>query len=758
MAGNRHKPPHRNGTHRQAGPAPAEVNGLIALYQAKQWARLEAEARGMAARYPTHSYGWTSLGLALQELGRLPEAVAALVRAVRFAPQDAGTHGNLGSALKALGRHAEAEASYRRALALQPDHAGLHYNLGNLLQAIGRLAEAEASFRRALEIQPGYVAAQANLGNVLQNLGRLADAETAFRRALEIDPDSAKAHNNLGNVLKDLWRFSEAEACYRRALALQPGNAEALCNLGNTCREARRLSDAESCYRHAIGINPELAEAHCGLGNVLLDAERFAEAENAYRRALELDPDSAKAHNNLAKTFKDTCRYTEAVACLRRALAIDPDYLDARSNLLFSMLYDSAPAQQYTREAVEYGCAASAKVAARHAAWSCPEHPERLRVGIVSGDLCHHPVGYFLESVLSSLDKTRVELYAYPARLKDDDLAARLRQHFVRWQQLAGLGDEAAAKLIHGDGIHILLDLSGHTAYNRLPLFAWKPAPVQATWLGYSASTGLAEMDYLIADPHVAPPEDEWQFTEKIWRMPDTYLCLTASEEAVEIGSPPALAAGIVTFGSFNNLSKVNDATVALWSKILHAVPKSRLLLKAKQLRDPAVREAVARRFAACGIGEERLLLEGMIPKRADHLASYNRMDIALDPFPYAGTTTSVEALWMGVPFLTRRGDRFVAHVGESIARNAGLPGWIAADEDEYVAKAVAFASDLDALAELRAGLRRRVLASPLFDAPRFARHLEDALWGMWEQAGRCGASQLAVTLPDPPSLERCRQ
>ncbi len=674
----------------------------MALHQAGQWARLEAEARKMVARRPADPVGWTFLGLALQGLGKLPEAVAALTHAVRFAPQDAGAHGNLGAALKAIERHAEAEASYRKALAIQPDHAGLHFNLGNLLRDAGRLAEAEVSYRRTLEIRPDYVAAQANLGSMLQGLGHFAEAEAASRRVLELDPGSAKAHINLGNALKELGRIPEAEACYRRALALKPDYTEAFCNLGKIFWEARRLADAEQCYRRAIEIRPELAEAHCGLGNALFDAERFAEAEQSHRRALELDPGLTRA----------------------------------RSNLLFRMLYDTGTVQQYSREAAEYGRAASAKVTARHAAWSCPEHPERLRVGIVSGDLCHHPVGYFLESVLSRLDKTRVELYAYPSGLKDDDLTARLRQHFARWQPLVGLGDEVAAKLIHGDGIHILLDLSGHTAHNRLPVFAWKPAPVQATWLGYSASTGLAEMDYLIADAHVAPPEEEGQFTEKIWRLPDTYLCLTAPGEAVEIGPPPALAAGIVTFGSFNNLSKMNDATVALWSKILHAAPESRLLLKANQLRDPAVREAVARRYAACGIGPERLLLEGTIPKRADHLAAYNRMDIALDPFPYAGTTTSVESLWMSVPFLTRRGDRFVSHVGESIAHNAELPEWIAADEDEYVEKAVAFASDLEALARLREGLREQVLASPLFDAPRFARNLEDALWGMWESKG----------------------
>jgi protein O-GlcNAc transferase len=256
---------------------------------------------------------------------------------------------------------------------------------------------------------------------------------------------------------------------------------------------------------------------------------------------------------------------------------------------------------------------------------------------------------------------------------------------------------------------------------------------VQASWLGYFATTGLAEMDYVLADPYVVPVGEEDQFTEAVWRLPDSYLCFTAPAVDVEVGPLPALSAGQVTFGCFNNLAKMNDAVVTLWARVLHAVPGSRLFLKTKQLSSAASGEATRQRFRAHGIGPERLILEGASP-RHELLAAYHRVDIALDPFPYPGGTTSVEAMWMGVPVITRRGDRFLSHVGESIAHNAGLPAWIAGDDDDYVARAASHASRLPELAALRGELRARVMASPLFDAPRFARNFEAAMWGMWER------------------------
>jgi protein O-GlcNAc transferase len=388
----------------------------------------------------------------------------------------------------------------------------------------------------------------------------------------------------------------------------------------------------------------------------------------------------------------------------------------------------------YLAEARRYGSVLDATIAAPIARGTFDPNPLRLRVGLVSGDLRSHPVGYFVAALLAHHDPARVEFRVYATNDLADKLTARLRPFAAAWTSLNRMSDDEAARRIRADGVHVLLDLSGHTADNRLPIFGRRPAPVQASWLGYFASTGMAQMDYLLADRFVVPAGEEGHFSERVWRLPDCYLCFTPPDDAPAVGPLPALATGRVTFGCFNNLSKLNERVIALWARVLAAVPGSRLLLKTYQLADAGIRAATAQRFAAAGVAADRLLLEGP-SSRAGYLAAYGRVDLALDPFPFPGGTTTVEGYWMGVPTLTRRGDRFISHAGESFAHNTGLADWIADDDSAYVAKAAAFASDLDRLAALRAGLRERARAAPTFDAARYARHFEDALWGMWADA-----------------------
>ena len=622
----------------------------------------------------------------------------------------------------------------RQALIIKPDSAETHNNLGVVLKEQGRLSEAEASLRQALSLKPGYVEAYCNLGNILREQGRLPEAEACYRQALSLKPDYVEGQNNLGNALREQGRLAEAEACYRQALSLKPDYVEGQNNLGVALQEQGRLPEAEACYRQALSIKPDSAEAHNNLGNALREQGRLSEAEACYRQALSLKPDYLEAQNNLGVALQEQGRLSEAEASLRRALSIKPDHAEAHSNLLFALSYTpDYHASHYLEEARRYGQMATKKVDTRFSAWRCAPRPERLRVGLVSGDLRNHPVGYFLESILARIDSSRSELIAYVTNHKVDDLTARIRPCFSAWKSLIGLSDKAAADVIHADGIHVLLDCSGHTSKNRLPMFAWKPAPVQVSWPGYFASTGVAEMDYLLGDPYVTPAGETGHFTEEVWQLPESYLCFTPPDVPLEVGPLPALSSNSVTFGSFNNLTKMNGAVVGVWAKVLQAVPYSRLFLKANQLNDPGVHDATRHRFAACGITPDRLILEGSSP-RAKMLEAYDRVDIILAPFPYPGGTTSVEGLWMGVPTITRHGDCFLSHIGESIAHNAGLADWIAENDDDYVAKAVIHTTDLGRLAALRATLRQQVLASPLFDAPRFARHLEAALWGMWER------------------------
>ncbi len=333
------------------------------------------------------------------------------------------------------------------------------------------------------------------------------------------------------------------------------------------------------------------------------------------------------------------------------------------------------------------------------------------------------------------LDYSRVELIAYPTQPREDELTARIKPCFSAWKPLFTLNDQAAAQLIHSDGVHVLFDLSGHTAHNRLPVFAWKPAPVQTTWLGYFASTGVAEMDYILGDKWTLPDNEAHHFVEKGWPLPDTLHCLTCPTEHIAVRPLPALKNGFLTFGTLNNIAKMNDRVVACWARILNSIPGSHLYLNTKFCATESAKRNVISRYAAHGISEDRLILESTTG-RVMALESYRKIDIALDPFPYPGGTSSYESLWMGVPVLTMQGQRYISHLGESILHNANLSDWIARDEDDYVSKVIAFAADLPKLVALRAGLRERVRVSPLFDSPRFAKNFEAALWGMWQAKG----------------------
>lgn len=720
-----------------SAPTAAEIQTLINLFHQGRFKEIEVLARQITEKFPHHGFGWKALGTALKLQGQVVQSLEPLRKAAALLPDDAEAQYNLGVTLKGLGRLREAEGSFRRAVEIKPDYAEAHSNLGVTLKELLQLQEAEACYRRALKIHPDFAEAHNNLGVTLQDLGRLAEAEDCFRAALKIKPGSADVHNNLAKTLQSLGRPEEAERSYRQALAIKPDFAEAHGNLGISLHNMGRLLEAEASYRRALTINPNLAASTSNLGLTVHALGRLQEAVNWYRQALKIRPDFAEAHNNLGIALQDLGRLEEAEASFRRALEIKPDYVRAESNLLFSLSYSALhPPSQHLEEARKYGGMVTKMAGTHFSLWSCDPRPKRLRVGVVSGDLYNHPVGFFLESVLSQIDQSRIELIAYPTDNKTDELTARIKPYFSAWKSLVGQSDKEAALLIHGDGIHLLLDISGHMARSRLPIFAWKPAPVQASWMGFLGTTGVQEIDYVIGDPIATPPEDEGNFSEKVWRLPEVYCCFTPPDFEVEVGPLPALTAGYVTFGCFNHLSKMTDEVVALWARVLKAVPDSRLFLKTRQLDDPSVCETTRKRFAAQGIDSSRLLLEGASP-RAELLAAYQRVDIALDPFPYNGGTSNMESLWMAVPFITRRGDRFLSRCGQSIAANAGLADWIAEGDEDYIAKAQKHAANLEGLAALRSQLRQQVLASPLYDAPRFAKHFEDALWGMWKEHAR---------------------
>lgn len=547
-------------------------------------------------------------------------------------------------------------------------------------------------------------------------------------------PHVAFGWKALGVALGQQEKVAEAVGVMQRVAQLAPNDAEVHFNLGTILKKMGRMGEAESALGRAVALQPSHVMARNNLGNLLRDIGKLDEAEAMLRQALQLKPDYAEAHNNLGNVLQDLGRIDESLASYQRAIKLNPDYTDAYSNLLFVFNYTAnGTPLTHKPDAKRYGSLVSKHRTLLYKEWLCSHSTTKLRIGFVSGDLRNHPVGFFLEGFLANIDQKKFELFAYTTQGNEDDLTHRIKPFFAEWRAAFNMSDETTAKMIHADALHILIDLSGHTAKNRLPVFAYKPTPVQVTWLGYFATTGVKEIDYWLGDSYVIPENEEEHFTERIWRLPETYLCFTPPADMVEVNPLPSLTNGYITFGCFNNLTKMNDFVVALWSNVLKAVPDSRLFLKTKQLDDRLVVEQTLSRFASHGISRDRLTLEGRSP-RPELLASYNRIDIALDPFPYPGGTTTVEALWMGIPVLTRCGDRFLSHLGESILHNANQSDWIANDDEDYIRKAVKFSSDSDSLAKLRTGLRAQVLASPVFDSSRFACHFEEAMLGMWRE------------------------
>jgi protein O-GlcNAc transferase len=610
------------------------------------------------------------------------------------------------------GQFDAAEAIYRAVVAAAPGHVVAHANLGSVLHAQGRYEAAIAALTAALQLEPVSAALQRNLaacisdwGLHLQRQGRLDDAITLYRKALAVDGNLAGAHNNLGAALLERGRTDEAEACFRAALARDAGNAEFQFNLGNALRDRGALDDAMGCWRRALALDPAHADAGLNLGTALLDQGRLAEALDQYRASVALAPDRPGARNNLLLALAYDPAQSAPALCAA-----------ARGYGAALALPDQQPAQQLDQQPGR-----------------APDRdPERrLRLGYVSADFRLHPVGWFINVPLALRDRARFETFCYANQTKSDRLTEQLRERADHWRDIKLLSDDALAAQIAADRIDILIELSGHSAHNRLPALARRLAPVQASWIGFPMTTGVAAIDFLIADARMAPPGSEPDFTETIVRLPEVAWCYTPPPFAPAVAPLPARAAGAVTFGSFNNPAKLNPAVLETWAAILARVPGARLLIKYRQLGGGGGAAHLRAAAAAAGIAADRLLIEDASP-HPEALAAYGRVDIALDPFPFNGGTTSCEALWMGVPVVTFAGATLAGRMGASFVASAGLPALVARDRAGMIEIAVSLAGDLDRLASLRAGLRATMATSPLCDGPRFMAGFEAALRTIW--------------------------
>ncbi|HTW94200.1 MAG TPA: tetratricopeptide repeat protein [Tepidisphaeraceae bacterium] len=692
-----------------------------------------AAYRAAVALAPNDAMAWNKLAQTLVWAGQTGEAIEAFRHASMLDPNLVEAHNDLAAALLDNNRGAEALEEINRALELRPEMPEALNNLGSALNQLGRHEEAIAAYRRAQGIRPDMAEAFSNMSIDLLALGRYDEAMAAVQKAIELRPDFAPAFNAMGNIFRDLGKFDEAAAAYQRSFSLRPDYVEGMSNLGNLFRDYGRANEAIACYQQALRIMPNYADAHNNLGSMYYDMGFPAEAAPCFQRAMQLRRDYFKAENNLGTAMKDMGQTEQARRLFEHALSLKPESESIHSNLVYCLhcMVGVSPEEIFQQHA-EWG-RRHAEPLRKH--WrdfpARPAGDRPLRVGLVSPDLRMHSVAFFLLPLLERHDRRRVEFICYPTVPREDAVSEQLRKASEGWCSLFGKDDAAAVEQIRKDEIDILVDLAGHTARNRLMVFARRAAPVQATFLGYPNTTGMAAMDWRITDEIADPAGIDGLYTEKLWRLPRSAWCFSPLSGAPAIEPPRR---DFISFGCFNDLSKVNEPLIDAWAKILTAVPDSRLLIKARGSSAGVTADWLRRLFTARHIDGRRVHLLQRQASADKHLECYAEVDIALDTFPYHGTTTTCEAIWMGVPVITRRGTAHVSLVGVSLLKSLGLDDLIAPDEEQYVRTAVELARDRRRLAELRSSLRQKMTASPLMDAHDYAAHVQSALEGMWRQ------------------------
>lgn len=600
------------------------------------------------------------------------------------------------------------------------------------------LRKAEALYRQVLASDPRELDAWHLLGALLLETERPAEAVNLLESAIRRSPRQAVFYANLGEALRRVGRLDEAKANLERAIALAPALAEPHSTLGLVLSAMGRLVEAIGPLERAASLKPSLTNAHVALATVFQDLGRLDSAAACCAWALEVDPGCADAHNRLGCVLAEQGSVAEALESFSRALACQPGHATAHSNIVFSLAFDpGATAETILAEGRRWAEAHAPSDAGRPPSHANDRNPERrLRVGYVSPDFRRHPNSLYFVPLLEQHDRSAMEVFCYSLVSRPDDMTARIRDSADAFRTLTRASDTEALACIREDRVDVLVDLAMHMGDNRLQLFASKPAPVQVAWLAYPGTTGLEAIDYRISDPHLDPPglDVSGLYAEKTVRLPDSFWgCYDPGPmvRGLDVGPLPALDAGHVTFASFNSYKKTNPELFALWADVLRAVGGSRLLLLAPAGR---ARDGARRAFARAGIAPERVEFVEAGRPQAEYFARYHRADVCLDTLPYNGHTTTLDALWMGVPVVTLVGSTIVGRAGLCYARNLGLEELVAATPEQFVAIAAELARDLPRLARLRAELRGRMERSPLMDAGRFARNLESAFRGMWRR------------------------
>ena len=692
---------------------PAEyVVGIHAMMAIGNWELAERLAQRLTATVPGYVAGWTVLAGVLRLQRKYELAEPALLRALQLEPQAPDAWCNLGANTLDRGQPAVAAEHFSRAVSLNRQFPEAHYFLGNCQAALGQLDQAIESYAQALALQPHFFEACFNLAKLCSETKQWQRAAAAFDQASKLNPTHAESYIALSQALIQLESWSAAIDAARAAAALEPENPH--------------IDVALSAALKASGdtVGAQLA------------AQRSQ--EKALVKLAELEPDNPEVLSNLGVFYAESGQYDKAISSYGRAIELAPAAKHANDYLLCALAWQEAVSpSEYLIEAQKWEIRVipeSLREVARSRKFAhLPLGSRPLRVGYVSGDFRHHAISYFMEAIFACHARSGVELFAFSNHATGDEVTDRLRACCTGWVDISGLSDEAAAGQILDRRVDVLVDLSGYTALNRMGVFARRVAPVQAHYLGYFGSTGLTEMDYWIGDEVLIPDAQLGQFSEQVWRLPRVYCCYRGRDDAPEPRQVPA-SDGSIRFGSFNSRYKLTPRTIALWARLLLAVPGSVLLLKSKSLGDDAGRATMEAAFMREGIGSERLRLLGATAGWSEHMATYDQIDIALDPVgAHTGVTTTCDALWMGVPVVTLAGDRVSHRWGASILSAIGRRDWVADTEDAYIRIAVALAQAKAERDAIRMNQRAHMRAAPLCDAYDMTLKLEAAFAAMYQ-------------------------
>ncbi len=748
----------------RVSPLQEKIDTLIILYDAGQFHELVAQAQAFVAEYSSSFVGWNILAGGQKALGRLSEAEKGFRKSAELNPGYAQAYNNLGITLHEQGKLNEAIAAYRRALGINPAYAQACSNMGVTLHMQGKLDEAIATYRRALEINPVYAQSYYNMGNVLKEQGKLNEAIAAYHRAVEIKPIYAEVYNNMGVILHEQGKLEKAIVSYRRAIGINPVYAEAYNNMGNVLKEQVKLDDAMSAYHRSLEIKPVYADAYNNMGNMLHAQGKLVEAIASYRRALEINPVYAEAYNNMGNVLKEQGKLDDAISAYRRAVEINPTYALAEAQLLHQRQHicDFTVAEKLSAASGRLGVKTEAVPPFAALSWDdnprlhqlrainwaremykqpplpIPRRPKtrpkRLKIGYFGADFHDHAVMQLVAGMFEQHHREEFEIFAFsfgPYIL--DEMRRRVSSVFDKFIDVEGKSTSEIVELAGREKIDIAVDLNGYTKNMRTYIFEGRVAPIQINYLGYPGSMGVDFIDYIIADPVVIPPGQRQFYSEKVVYLPHSYLPndnkkLIAATNTTR--SDVNLPEDSFVFCCFNNNYKISPSEFGIWMRLLNAVEGSVLWLRgSNKWAESNLHAAAAER----GIDPSRLVFAPKMP-HSEHLARHKHADLFIDTFNFNAHTTASDALWSGLPVVTKQGKKFAARVAASLLTGVGLPELITNTEEEYEQLILELARDEEKLNLIKAKLAENRLKMPLFDTERYTRNFEKGLMAVYNR------------------------